>query len=101
MLIYDGDFLNGVYQGKGTLWDSKGNLLYEGGFVEGKYSGTGTLYDVATGKVRQTGQFKNGILIAASEDSQTTNTGNQNNTVQAEGNQAGGVQENNNTETRR
>ncbi len=61
-LLYEGGFLKGAYYGEGKLWDENGNLLYEGDFVNGAFFGHGIRYEASTGKILESGQFKNGIL---------------------------------------
>jgi hypothetical protein len=71
---YEGDVdSNGVYQGEGKLY-YQGQLFYEGDFVDGNFNGEGTLYYVKktdtddssqetglTNRVKYQGQFKNGL----------------------------------------
>ncbi len=57
-LLYDGNMKNGEKQGKGRLYDNKGNLEYEGEFKNDMRHGKGTLYD-ANGKVVYEGEWKN------------------------------------------
>ena len=56
-LVFDGSFVNGKYDGTGSLYKD-GELLYSGGFKEGKYDGTGSLYK--DGKLVYTGGFTEG-----------------------------------------
>lgn len=43
-LIYEGNILNGKFDGYGTLYDNNGHKAYQGGFTEGAYNGYGTQY---------------------------------------------------------
>ena len=38
---YDGEFLNGEYNGFGREYNYKGNLIYEGGYLNGRKNGKG------------------------------------------------------------
>ena len=56
-IIYDGDFKNGKYYGKGKLYRN-GKIIYEGDFVDDKLQGKGKEFD-KEGKVIYSGEFKN------------------------------------------
>ena len=56
-LKYDGEFLNGEYNGKGILFYENGEKKYDGEFLNGEYNGIGSLYE--NGDV-YIGEFKNG-----------------------------------------
>lgn len=56
-LVYDGYFADGAYHGAGSLYDENG-LLYRGEFSGGEYSGSGVLY--ANGEAAYEGMFARG-----------------------------------------
>ena len=58
VLVYEGDFSVGVFEGKGKLYQD-GELVYEGGFSGGLREGTGTAYDL--GEVCYKGEFAQGL----------------------------------------
>ena len=58
LLIYSGDYVDGVYSGEGKLYDA-GNLVYEGTFLQGLYDGEGKLYDA--GDLVYEGTFLQGL----------------------------------------
>ncbi|MFT4031129.1 MAG: hypothetical protein QM669_01790 [Siphonobacter sp.] len=55
---YEGYFVNGHFEGTGTLWLKNGNI-YTGGFLDGNVHGKGTL-TYANGD-RYIGEFRNGL----------------------------------------
>ena len=56
---YIGPLLNGLRHGKGKVYYKKnGNIKYEGEFVNGKYEGYGEIFN-EDGKVKYKGYFKN------------------------------------------
>ncbi|MBQ3076563.1 MAG: hypothetical protein IJC43_01770, partial [Clostridia bacterium] len=59
LLVYSGDFVDGVYHGEGTL-AADGALLYEGDFAEGRYEGEGKLYG-ASERLLYDGTFVDGL----------------------------------------
>lgn len=58
LLLYSGDYVDGVYSGKGSLYDA-GALIYEGKFEDGVFCGTGSLYQDDVLIYR--GEFSNGV----------------------------------------
>lgn len=54
---YVGELREGVATGKGRLYGENGKLLYDGNFVNNEYSGKGTLYYNDEEKVEYTGDF--------------------------------------------
>jgi antitoxin component YwqK of YwqJK toxin-antitoxin module len=46
LVCYKGDWVGGVRKGHGELYDKTGKLLYKGNFDDGKFSGKGTMYQV-------------------------------------------------------
>ncbi len=58
LLSYEGQFLDGVQNGNGLLYD-KGVLVYSGQFSNGLFSGRGTLYE--DGQPVYEGQFEEGV----------------------------------------
>ena len=60
LVIYDGTFVDGLYQGMGKLTDSETEaLLYDGEFYKGQYSGNGKLYQPSNGGLIYEGGFLN------------------------------------------
>ena len=60
-LKYDGEFLNGEYNGKGILYYENGEKKYDGEFLNGEYNGKGSLYengDVYIGEFKRWRIFK-------------------------------------------
>ena len=43
-IIYSGDFLHGIRNGKGIEYSFHGNRIYEGEFLDGKRNGRGKEY---------------------------------------------------------
>ncbi len=60
-LEYDGNFIEGMYSGEGKQYYENGRLKYEGQFLNNNYSGQGTLYSENTGKYLYSGIFTDGI----------------------------------------
>lgn len=58
-IIYEGEFEDGSYGGKGIRYDIRGIVMYEGEFESGKYDGKGSLY-YENGKIHYEGSFQNG-----------------------------------------
>ncbi len=58
--IYQGNFVNGIESGKGTLLSKDNKKIYEGNWKNGLYSGLGKLY-LNTGNVFE-GNFKYGLM---------------------------------------
>src|SRR5690606_26648415 len=59
--VYDGDLVDGLYEGKGKLYDPVlQSLIYEGEFAAGMYTGKGKLYDPVTETLIYDGEFKDG-----------------------------------------
>lgn len=64
-LKYEGQFRDGVFHGKGTLYTihettGQSRRFYKGQFYKGVFHGHGKLYDIHTGRVSYSGKFKNG-----------------------------------------
>lgn len=57
-LMYEGDFVDGTFEGKGIAYDVDGNIEYEGEYLDGLRHGQGILYEdgKTTRKVYQ-GEF--------------------------------------------
>ncbi len=55
---YVGDIVNGVANGKGTLFDKNGNIVYYGDFVNNEYFGEGNLYH-KNGNIKYIGILQN------------------------------------------
>ena len=60
-LIYEGEYKNDLYDGKGKLFYENGKY-YEGEFVEGLKHGKGILF-YKDGKIKYDGQFEKGKFI--------------------------------------
>lgn len=58
-LAYEGDFVNGLRNGKGKLFD-KNKLVYEGDFVKGRREGLGKAYSPGSSSVYE-GAFQNDL----------------------------------------
>ncbi|UJF34099.1 MORN repeat-containing protein [Paenibacillus hexagrammi] len=58
-LVYEGDFDKGQKSGNGTLYDDQGSMLYKGAFAGDTFNGAGTLYTDKQ-KVLYIGEFQNG-----------------------------------------
>jgi hypothetical protein len=43
-VIYEGEFADGKFHGRGKQYRTDGSIVYEGDFVMGRFHGTGTLY---------------------------------------------------------
>ncbi len=61
LIMYEGEYKDGVRNGKGFYYYPDGNLKYEGEFEDGEYSGEGILY-YDDGKLKYEGEFKDGVL---------------------------------------
>ncbi|MDR0950769.1 MAG: hypothetical protein LBM13_03975 [Candidatus Ancillula sp.] len=59
-LSYSGDFKNGLFDGKGTLW-LKGKWKYSGDFKNGKANGNGVLAPHSGESI--SGKWENGVFI--------------------------------------
>ena len=60
ILLYEGEYLNGKYNGKGKEYNFiNGKLEYEGEFLNGKWNGKGKKY--YKGKLEYEGQYINNI----------------------------------------
>ena len=57
-VIYEGEFLNGLRNGKGKEYDYNGHLLFEGEFLKGKRNGKGKEY--LNGELIFEGEYLNG-----------------------------------------
>ena len=53
---YEGEILNGIYSGRGILYEQSGHIKYNGYFKNGKYDGFGKLYE--EGKLIYEGFFE-------------------------------------------
>ena len=60
ILHYEGIFVNGKYQGSGTLYRENGNILYEGGFIGGQRRGSCKIYD-KNGSLEFEGDIEEGV----------------------------------------
>ncbi len=71
-LLYNGFFVDGVYDGEGKLYE-EGELLYSGSFSDGEYDGEGKLTDVETGNLLYSGEFYQGVYSGTGKlyDSET------------------------------
>lgn len=58
---YEGERVNGIPCGFGTLYDPQGNKIYEGSFYDGAYQGEGSLY-YPNGVIKSKGTFAKGEL---------------------------------------
>ena len=58
-LVYEGEYLEGIKNGKGKVYNIDGKLKYEGEFVNGKKSGKGKEYD-KNGNLLFEGEFFEG-----------------------------------------
>ena len=56
ILIYKGEYYNGLRNGKGKEYDQEGNLIYEGEFLRGEREGEGKEYN-EYGKLIFEGEF--------------------------------------------
>ena len=62
-LIFEGEYLNGIRNGKGKDYDSyNGKLLFEGNYLDGFKNGKGKQYDFG-GELKFEGEFLNNIII--------------------------------------
>ena len=59
ILIYKGEYYNGLRNGKGKEYDQEGNLIYEGEFLKGERDGKGKEYD-QEGNLIYEGEFLRG-----------------------------------------
>ena len=61
---YSGELADGLYQGKGTLYNQDGTVLYTGEFAEGVYQGSGVLNLTSKSgqQIRYEGNFDKGQL---------------------------------------
>lgn len=59
---YKGDFIDGFYSGKGTLFSQKGSKIYEGEFKGGQRNGMGLSF-LANGKIDKDGLWENDLLL--------------------------------------
>ena len=67
-IIYEGDFIDGLYDGKGKLIDISNNRdYYIGEFLHGKKHGKGKQYD-KNGKLIFDGEYLNGEKIEEKKD---------------------------------
>ena len=57
---YEGDFVNGIPEGKGMSFYENGNILYIGDFVNGKSEGNGEKYS-PNNKLKYEGDWLNGL----------------------------------------
>lgn len=64
---YSGEFANGKFCGQGTKYDDDGKVIYKGSFASGKYHGPGALYDDNIRSPTQ-GTFVYGNLINSDLD---------------------------------
>lgn len=60
-LEYEGTLKNGIWNGKGTLYNQDRSIVYHGGFKNGAYHGTGILFSPTTGKKVFEGRFQDGL----------------------------------------
>ena len=60
ILIYEGEYINGMRNGKGKQYDKDGKIIYEGEFKDGKRHGKGKLFD-EEGKIIYEGNFISGL----------------------------------------
>ena len=60
MVIYQGEFKNGLFDGEGVLFRENGSKAYEGVFKDGEPHGFGVEYDEA-GNVISEGQWERGM----------------------------------------
>ena len=58
-MIYEGEYLNGKWNGKGKEYNEDGVLIYEGEYLDGKSNGKGKEYD-NDGKIVFEGEYLNG-----------------------------------------
>ena len=63
---YIGEFKNGLFEGKGQLTDKKGNV-FDGNFIKGKKDGFGVIITNKGEKIE--GKYKNGIFFKMKKDS--------------------------------
>ena len=63
---YIGEFKNGLFEGKGQLTDKKGNV-FDGNFIKGKKDGFGVIITNKGEKIE--GKYKNGIFFKIKKDS--------------------------------
>lgn len=61
-ISYSGEYKEGDYSGKGTLYGNCGTLWYQGEFKKGMYHGEGTIYYALTGIVQYDGEFREGKM---------------------------------------
>ena len=59
-LVFEGEYLNGKRNGKGTEFGYYGKLEFEGEYKEGKRNGKGKEYDPFNGKLIFEGEYLNG-----------------------------------------
>lgn len=57
MKMYTGDFVKGLYEGKGTAYNEDGKKIYTGDFLSNMMFGKGTKYCPHTGKKTYRGEF--------------------------------------------
>ena len=61
-LIFEGEYLNGKRNGKGKEYNEFGKLLYDGEYLNGKKNGKGKAYN-QYGELEFKGEFMNGQRI--------------------------------------
>ena len=59
--MYAGNFVKGLYQGKGTAYNDEGKKIYAGEFMSNMMFGKGTKYCPHTGKKTYRGEFAFGL----------------------------------------
>ena len=61
LIVFEGNFDNCNFEGKGKEFHENGKICYEDDFKNGKYEGKGKLY-YDNGEIKYEGIFKNGEL---------------------------------------
>jgi len=60
ILIYEGEYINGLRNGKGKEYDEDGNVIFEGEYINGLICGKGKEY-IGDGNVIFEGEYINGL----------------------------------------
>ena len=65
--MFDGEYLNGLRNGKGKEYYGNGKLKFEGEYLNGKRNGKGKGYDYWNSILRFEGEYLNDIEVIGSK----------------------------------